>query len=445
MSSSSGSPFSSAQIQQLRQFVDALKLKPEFLYDPQLGFLRDYLISLGAVLPQVQASAPTEPRGTPMDQSATPEAQPEVQPSADEPETEAEDPESEVELDMTGVIEPDEDETQPMGDPAKGELTEEDEAQFSGKRSEALAAFSEGEWSQAIDIFTEAIILNPHNAVVFAKRGACFLKLQKPQACIRDCDRAIELNPDSAPAYKNRGRAHRLLGNFLEAARDLRQACKIDFDEQTDEWLKEVTPNAKKLEDHERKKARRNEEREIKAKKERLRKAQEAREKAAKEASSGPGATGSMPGGMPGGMPGAGGAGAGGAGLPGGLGDLLNDPELMGALSDPEVATAFQDIMSNPANIMKYQNNPRIMKLIEKMAKGMGGGIPGMGGMPGGMGGMPGGMGGMPGGMGGMPGGMGGMPGGMGGFGAGAPGAEPSSGGGANATPKPPSATDDLD
>lgn len=24
---------------------------------------------------------------------------------------------------------------------------------------------------------------------------------------------------------------------------DLRQACKIDFDEQTDEWLKEVTPN----------------------------------------------------------------------------------------------------------------------------------------------------------------------------------------------------------
>ena len=36
---------------------------------------------------------------------------------------------------------------------------------------------------------------------------------------------------------------HRLLGNFLEAAKDLRTACKIDFDEQADEWLKEVTPN----------------------------------------------------------------------------------------------------------------------------------------------------------------------------------------------------------
>ena len=29
----------------------------------------------------------------------------------------------------------------------------------------------------------------------------------------------------------------------MEAAKDLRLACKIDFDEQADEWLREVTPN----------------------------------------------------------------------------------------------------------------------------------------------------------------------------------------------------------
>ena len=38
----------------------------------------------------------------------------------------------------------------------------------------------------------------------------------------------------------------RLLGNFLDAAKDLRLACKIDFDEQADEWLREVTPNVSK-------------------------------------------------------------------------------------------------------------------------------------------------------------------------------------------------------
>jgi Flp pilus assembly protein TadD len=44
--------------------------------------------------------------------------------------------------------------------------------------------------------------------------------------------RAIELNPDNASAYKYRGRSNRLLGNFKEAASDLRTTCKIDFDEQ---------------------------------------------------------------------------------------------------------------------------------------------------------------------------------------------------------------------
>ena len=112
-------------------------------------------------------------------------------------------------------------------------------------------------------------------------------------------------------------------------------------------------------------------------------------------------------------------------GMPGGLGGILNDPELMAALADPEVAKAFQDITSNPANIMKYQGNPKVMALAAKLASKVGGGMPGMGGM----GGMPG-MGGFPG-----FGGMGGMP-GMGGMGS----EEPTS------TPKPPpSSTDDLD
>ena len=76
-------------------------------------------------------------------------------------------------------------------------------------------------------------------------------------------------------------------------------------------------------------------------------------------------------GGMPGGM--------------GGMGGLFSDPELLESLSDPEVAAAFEDITSNPANIMKYQGNPKVMKLLTKMAGKMGGGG---GGAPGGMGGL---------------------------------------------------------
>lgn len=84
------------------------------------------------------------------------------------------------------------------------------------------------------------------SAIFFAKRSQCYLQREKPRAAIRDCDRALEINPDSAAAYKFRGRAFRLLGKWEEAAKDLRNACKLDFDEQTDEWLREVTPNVSK-------------------------------------------------------------------------------------------------------------------------------------------------------------------------------------------------------
>ena len=32
----------------------------------------------------------------------------------------------------------------------------------------------------------------------------------------------------------------------------------------------------------------------------------------------------------------------------------------MDAFNDPEIAAALQDVMMNPQNIMKYQNNPKV-------------------------------------------------------------------------------------
>mmetsp|Transcript_141454 Transcript_141454/g.451755 ORF Transcript_141454/g.451755 Transcript_141454/m.451755 type:complete len:112 (+) Transcript_141454:1-336(+) len=75
-------------------------------------------------------------------------------------------------------------------------------------------------------------------------------------------------------------------------------------------------------------------------------------------------------------------------GMPGGidpsmLSGLMSDPELMQAFSNPKMMAAMQDIMSNPGNIGKYQGDPEIMALMQKVMKSFGG----AGGMPGGMGG----------------------------------------------------------
>lgn len=123
------------------------------------------------------------------------------------------------------------------------EPTEDQLSESQSKRSKAISAFSEKEYEKAINLYTDAIMLNPQSALLYAKRGQIYLLFDKPNACIRDCNRALELNPDSAAAHKFRGRANQLLGNWEEAANDLRLACKFDFDEQADEWLRQVTPN----------------------------------------------------------------------------------------------------------------------------------------------------------------------------------------------------------
>ena len=38
---------------------------------------------------------------------------------------------------------------------------------------------------------------------------SAYVKLQKPNAALRDANKAIEINPDSAIAYKWKGRANR--------------------------------------------------------------------------------------------------------------------------------------------------------------------------------------------------------------------------------------------
>lgn len=296
-----------------------------------------------------------------------------------------------------------------MGDPSKE--PEEDEIEKASEiRAQAAAAYSEQKYEEAVKFYTDAIKLNPKNALFHAKRGQAYLKLSKPNACIRDCERALEINSDSAAAYKFRGRANRLLGNWEQAAKDLRQACKLDYDEEADEWLREVTPNAKKIEAHNLKQERKKAEREERQRRERVRQAQEANKRAREEAEANP------PGGddedFLGGLGGAGGA------------DFLN------AFKDPEVAAAMQDILKNPGNISKYMSNPKIMALLSKMGGAMGGG--GMPfGFPGAGGGFPGAGGGFPGAGAGFP---GGFPGGTGGF----PEDFSAAGGAPGATPNPP-------
>uniref|UniRef100_A0A0N5A8B7 STI1 domain-containing protein n=1 Tax=Syphacia muris TaxID=451379 RepID=A0A0N5A8B7_9BILA len=64
-------------------------------------------------------------------------------------------------------------------------------------------------------------------------------------------------------------------------------------------------------------------------------------------------------------------AGDGGHGSGGGFfenfGDMFTNPEILKLMKDPELMKALLDVVKNPANIMKYKDNPKIVEMLEKI------------------------------------------------------------------------------
>ncbi|KAF7635096.1 TPR_REGION domain-containing protein [Meloidogyne graminicola] len=340
------------QINLLKQFVNMCKANPTLLHQPQFAFYREYIESLGAKIP------PKDDSGMKKDSSKR---------QSDEcQEDDGEDQLPPPELDNSGVIE---DKTfgeeYAMGDADK-EINDEDMEQAQKHRQAAQMAFSEGFilFMKSLAEFTKAIEFNPGLAILHAKRASTLLKMSKLSAAIKDCDKAIEINPDSAAAYKFRGRAHRLLGNWMEAHRDLALSCKLDYDDEANEWLREVEPNAsffqfiltydlgkaKKLHDYQRAKERIIDEKENRARQERVRRAQEENKRAAEENK-----------------------------REGENIDLDDDvpPGLFDSFkNNPELSKIMEEIKKDPSKIGKYLNDPNILNLIGMMGGGKGGGGP---------------------------------------------------------------------
>uniref|UniRef100_A0A8C4JN96 Uncharacterized protein n=1 Tax=Dromaius novaehollandiae TaxID=8790 RepID=A0A8C4JN96_DRONO len=118
--------------------------------------------------------------------------------------------------------------------------------QANEKKREAFHALGAGELHKAVDLLTDAIRLNPQLAILYVNRASIYVKLQKPKAAIRDCDKAIKINPDSPQPYQWRGKAFQLLGRWHKAARDLELASQLDYAEDTNFMLTDVQRRVQK-------------------------------------------------------------------------------------------------------------------------------------------------------------------------------------------------------
>ena len=77
-----------------------------------------------------------------------------------------------------------------------------------------------GEYDQALVVYTEAIRLNPNDAMAFNERAFVYDKKGDYDRAIADSTEAIRLNPKFAKAFNNRGFAYKNKGEYERAIAD---------------------------------------------------------------------------------------------------------------------------------------------------------------------------------------------------------------------------------
>ncbi|CAH8355680.1 unnamed protein product [Eruca vesicaria subsp. sativa] len=78
---------------------------------------------------------------------------------------------------------------------------------------------------ELVQEFPECIELR---AICYLNRGVCFLKLGKYEETIKECTKALELNPTYTKALVRRAEAHEKLEHFEEAVGDLKKILELD-------------------------------------------------------------------------------------------------------------------------------------------------------------------------------------------------------------------------
>lgn len=90
-------------------------------------------------------------------------------------------------------------------------------------KEQGNAAFKNGDWTAAIEFYTKAINSGKHHkqlGTFYKNRAAAYLKLEKFEQVVRDCDKSLELEPNEPKALYRRAQAKEQLGRFEEAYRD---------------------------------------------------------------------------------------------------------------------------------------------------------------------------------------------------------------------------------
>ncbi|XVE63464.1 hypothetical protein DITRI_Ditri07aG0022700 [Diplodiscus trichospermus] len=115
------------------------------------------------------------------------------------------------------------------------ELREKALAQANDAKLEGNKLFGNGQYEDALLQYEVALQVTAEmptsveiRSICHSNRAVCFLKMGKYEETIKECTKALELNPSYIKALVRRGEAHEKLEHFEEAIADMKKILELD-------------------------------------------------------------------------------------------------------------------------------------------------------------------------------------------------------------------------
>ncbi|XP_078138852.1 uncharacterized protein LOC139911381 [Centroberyx gerrardi] len=95
---------------------------------------------------------------------------------------------------------------------------------------QGIRMFKQGQYNQAVSMFTDAIYCDPKDHRFFGNRSYCYWCLERYSSALSDAQRSIQLAPDWPKGYFRKGCALMGLKRYGEAEKAMEQVLKLDLD-----------------------------------------------------------------------------------------------------------------------------------------------------------------------------------------------------------------------
>lgn len=228
--------------------------------------------------------------------------------------------------------------------------TEEDKKQAESLKSKGNAAMAQKDYPTAIDFYTQALTLNPGNAVYLSNRAAAHSAARDHESARADAEAAVAIDPKYTKAWSRLGLARFALGDAKGAMEAYQKGIEYEGNGGSEAMKKGFETAKRRVEELE-------------------------AQNDAPAARGGAGGAGGMPdlSSLASMFGGGGGAGAGAGAGAGGGGGM---PDFGSIMNNPMFAQMAQNLMSNPDMMSNLMNNPRLREMANQFQGG--GGLPDM-------------------------------------------------------------------